>query len=261
MPNQFISDSIINITAPTNYIQLGPTFKTAWDDRKFLIFRNGLLISKQTYNIIIPSPYNNYKEKVLYSTITFKPGDRIEIFYIENKENFANVPFNRESRIASYIYYARSDNQKLIKIPYPNSSYRRSKDSFMLFNDKGEHLDCRYDYTVSVDGRYVTLAEHAVLEKTMINYVVFTFCYVENRSIDEQEEEIDQWDQGSSRASRIDYNYSYSIYNPSNTSGTVKFTPAFTGWSNMIQENFMLFGNSVFIEPSRYNIVNNYRTY
>ena len=69
-PYQFINNSIINITAPTNYIKLGESMKTAWDDRKFLVFRNGYLISKQTYNFIIPSPYNNYKEKVFYSTIT-----------------------------------------------------------------------------------------------------------------------------------------------------------------------------------------------
>ena len=257
MPHQFISNTIINITAPTNSIILGDTFKTAWDDRKFLVFRNGYLLSKQIYNFIIPSPYNNYKEKVFYSTITFQPGDRIEIFYIENEQNFANVPFNRESRIASYIYYARSRDQRLIKIPYPNSSYRRSKDSFILFNDDGRHLDIRYDYTVSADGRFVTLADHEVLKERMLNFVVFTFCYTENRSINEQEEEVDPMDDDTTNLESINYTYSYSIENVTNTPGLVKFTPPFTGWANMIKENFILFGNSVFIDPVRYEVVSN----
>ena len=250
----FVSGSTI-ISGPTTSIVLGEEFKTAWDDRKFLIFRNGTLLPKQTYVITIPSPYNNYLNKILYSTIAFQPGDRIEIFYIENQENFANVPFNRDVHLASYIYYAKANKEKLIKIPYPNSSYRRSKDAFYLFNDKGEHLDCRYDYTVSEDGRYVTLSEQNILEKMLENYLVFTFCYVENKSINGQEKDRDMFD--TINLSEIKYKYSYSIENLNDTSGLVTFSPPFNDYPNMLKKNFMLFGNTVFIDPKRYKVVDN----
>lgn len=245
----------LDVDAPVYQLELGPEFVSGWDDRKYLVFRNGHLLPKQTYNIIIPSHHNNYLKKILYSTVGFSKGDRIEIFYIENQENFANVPFNRETRVASYIYYAKSNNQKLIKIPYPNSSYRRSKDSFYLFNDKGEHLDCRFDYTVSVDGRYVTLADHAKLKVMMLDYVVFTFCYIQNRSIDGQEQETDMFD--TVNLAEIEYEYSYSLENINDTSGTVVFSPPFDKWPNINKENFMLFGNSVYIDPERYEIIDN----
>jgi len=245
----------LDVDAPVYQLELGPEFVSGWDDRKYLVFRNGHLLPKQTYNIIIPSHHNNYLKKILYSTVGFSKGDRIEVFYIENQENFANVPFNRETRVASYIYYAKSNNQKLIKIPYPNSSYRRSKDSFYLFNDKGEHLDCRFDYTVSADGRYVTLADHAKLKVMMLDYVVFTFCYIQNRSIDGQEQETDMFD--TVNLAEIEYEYSYSVENIDDTSGTVVFSPPFDKWTNNTKENFMLFGNSVYIDPERYEIIDN----
>ena len=253
--NQDLFNIDFTVNAPVYQLELGPEFKSGWDDRKYLIFRNGALLPKQTYNIIIPSPFNNYLKKMIYSTVPFWKEDRIEVFYIENQQNFANVPFNREVRVASYIYYAKLENQKLIKIPYPNSSYRRSADAFLLFNDLGEHLDYRYDYTVSADGRYVTLTDANALEEVMVNYVVFTFCYVGNRSINGQEEETDPND--TVNLSEIKYSYSYSNDNPTDTSGLVTFSPTFAGWPNMTKENYMLFGNTVFIDQSRYNVVSN----
>lgn len=245
----------LDVDAPVYQLELGPEFVSGWDDRKYLVFRNGHLLPKQTYNIIIPSHHNNYLKKILYSTVGFSKGDRIEVFYIENQENFANVPFNRDVHLASYIYYAKSNKEKLIKIPYPNSSYRRSKDAFYLFNDKGEHLDCRYDYTVSADGRYITLSEKNILETMLVNYLVFTFCYVENRSINGQEQDRDMFD--TINISEIKYKYSYSIEKLNDISGLVEFTPTFTDYPNILKENFMLFGNSVFIDPERYEVVDN----
>lgn len=245
------------VSGGTSYqIELGEEFKTAWDKRKFLVFKNGTLMSKQTYFITIPSPFNNYAKKILYTTVPIIAGqDRIEIFYIENQENFANVPFNRDTHLSSYLYYAKSNKERIIKIPYPNSSYRRSKDAFMVFNDKGEHLDYRYDYTVSKDGKYIVLEDHAILQKMLTNYLVFTFSYVPNRSIDGLEEEPDSDDTIS--IADVTYKYSYSIQNMTNATGLVTFSPSFADYPNMMKENFMLFGNSVFIDQSRYEIVSN----
>lgn len=251
---QFFYKSYTILEDKTNKLKLDNTFKTAWDGTKYLIFRNGYLLNNSVYKIGIPSFDNFLATKTIYTTVTFKKNDRIDIFYIENDDLLHDVPFNRDLYINTRRIFATQDNQLIVKIPYPYDEYPRGEKMFICMTEDGRYLDNRYDYTTSENGEYITLYDKNILPVSYVDYLIFLFPYVR---ADFETEGYDEDKENAGNASGIDFEYSYSILSPDNEEeGIVHFYPIFE-YYNIDKSNFILFGNSTFIDPERYKVIDN----
>lgn len=229
-------------------------FKTGWNDDKYLVFRNGLLLNKGTYRIAIPSFENTYNFKCIYSMINFVPGDRVDVFYIESEESFDDVPFNGNMYVNIQRQWCINDEQLLFKVPYPYPSYPRGEKMFICMNDEGEYLDNRDDYTTSYDGEYITLNERYGNMISYVNYLLFLFPYV---MADWETEGGEDENQQSGNRTGVDLFQSYSILSKSSEStGIINFYPAFDKY-NIDNKSMMLFANTTYIDQDRYKILNN----
>ena len=119
---------------------------------------------------------NIYGDKLIFSASSFKPGDRIDLFYIESRDDMDLVPYNRDVYMSSKIVTSYKNNQKVVKVPYPNKVYPRGQKQFFIFTKDGIFLDNRYDYTLSDDKEYVSFKKD-VLPNTG-DFVTFVFPYV-----------------------------------------------------------------------------------
>lgn len=229
-------------------------FKTAWNENFFHIFKNGKLLNKGIYTLQIPAIDNLYAEKCLYLISTLKKGDDLDIYYIENNDSMMDVPFNRDLYISTVRQYATKDEQTLYKVPYPYSTYPRGENMFFILDKDGEYLDKNHEYTTSADGDWIELRPELATLAAYVDFLTFAFPYVK-----------EDWESESGRNdeifagnnSGIDFDFSYSILDPSNaTTGLVNFYPPFTNFE-LSKKNFILFGNSTMIDPDRYEVVNN----
>ena len=238
---------------------LDETFKTAWDPKKYIIFKDGHLLSPSMYSIYIPSFDNDYSEKCIYFPYRIDPSkNRLDIFYIEH-DDFINMRFNQDAFITTKKAFCENKGQTLVKVPYPNDFYPRSKQMFFVLDGKkGTYLDSRYDYITADGAEYIVLKEDTHLVKPYDDYLTFVFPYV-SEEFDVGEDNEDAVGEASG-ISFLTYHSSYdpkkgSYYNPN---GIVKFTEedAFDKY-DLTANNIMLFCNNTFMEPDRYKILNN----
>ena len=248
---QFIHKQI-KISDDTVKIDLESDFITGWNDKKYVIFRNGLLMNPATLHFVIPTFDNSYLKKMVYSTVTFCKGDIVDIYYIESGDDMSRVPVSRDTYISSFRYRAKKDNDRIIKIPYPNDTYPRSQSSFFVFHKNGTYLDNRIDYLISEGGQYITLSEEYALERENIDYIVFCFPMrpEEVEIIREDPEKID-FNTGTAF-----FKYAYSVRVDDEQTGAVKFAPKFDGYT-LTSKNIMLFSSGTYIAPDRYDILDN----
>lgn len=251
---QFFYESYTISETTTNILRLSNTFKTAWDSSKYMIFRNGYLLNSNVYKMGIPSFKNILKTKTIYSMVSFKKGDRIDVFYIENKDILEDVPFNRDLYITTRRVFAVQDDQVDIKIPYPYDSYPRGDKMFICLTKSGMYLDNRYDYNTSFDKEYLTLRYENRLISSYVDYLIFLFPYVR---ADFESDSYNEIKDKTGNFTGIDFEYSYSILNPSNEEeGIVNFYPIFDQYT-LQKKNFILFGNTTLIDKDRYNLIDN----
>ena len=111
-----------NIERNSNYISLEDEFKSGWDTKRYMIFKNGHLLNNSIYKIIAPNFTNGVKYKRVYSASTFKEGDYVDVFYIECDDNFTHVPYNHDVYMSSKVVYAEKNNQTVVRVPYPYKS-------------------------------------------------------------------------------------------------------------------------------------------
>lgn len=160
----------------SNILKLDGTFRTGWNKDKYLLFKNGYLVNRAIYWVRVSDMENIYGDKLIFSASSFKPGDRIDLFYIESRDDMDLVPYNRDVYMSSKIVTSYKNNQKVVKVPYPNKVYPRGQKQFFIFTKDGIFLDNRYDYTLSDDKEYVSFKKD-VLPNTG-DFVTFVFPYV-----------------------------------------------------------------------------------
>ena len=160
----------------SNILKLDGTFRTGWNKDKYLLFKNGYLVNRAIYWVRVSDMENIYGDKLIFSASSFKPGDRIDLFYIESRDDMDLVPYNRDVYMSSKIVTSYKNNQKVVKVPYPNKIYPRGQKQFFIFTKDGIFLDNRYDYTLSDDKEYVSFKKD-VLPNTG-DFVTFVFPYV-----------------------------------------------------------------------------------
>jgi len=250
----------IKTTNPNGDIYLaledGKDMATAWDPTRFVMFRNGYLINACLYQVIIPSFDNSYGRKFIYSAVPFKNNDRIDLFYIESRDNeFQQVRFNQDIYIQTRQVVWDNKTSNIIKIPYPYSAYPRDKHMFYIFSGKtGCYLDARYDFTTDEPtNEYVTLnyPDRDMKE----SYIVFTFPYAK----EEFEDESDTIGIGEKSGVSFFACYSYpddDSESYKNNEGILKFDPVFTTY-RIKKENILLFRNTTLMQPELYEVKNN----
>ena len=160
----------------SNILKLDGTFRTGWNKDKYLLFKNGYLVNRAIYWVRVSDMENIYGDKLIFSASSFKPGDRIDLFYIESRDDMDLVPYNRDVYMSSKVVTSYKNNQKVVKVPYPNKVYPRGQKQFFIFTKDGIFLDNRYDYTLSDDKEYVSFKKD-VLTNTG-DFVTFVFPYV-----------------------------------------------------------------------------------
>lgn len=247
----------VNISADTHKLNLNYNeLKTAWDPKKYHIFLNGYLLNSSLYKIAIPGLDNFYSKKVLYSLVKLSRGNRLDIFYIENGDAFSDVPFNRDMFIALRKVMADQETQTVFQIPYPYKDYPRGENMFFVTDKNGTYMDNRRDYTVSEDGEYISLANKNMIENPLIDFLIFTFPYVradwETTGMETEDSDEDNYKFGEETGIRLLQSYSLQA----NSNGLVTFSPTFSRYS-LNKGNVILFGNSTFIDPSRYELTSN----
>lgn len=247
----------VDITADTHKLDLKYNeLLTGWNPKKYQIFVNGYLLNSSLYKLAIPGLDNFYSKKVLYSLVKLSRGDRLDIFYIENGDVFDDVPFNRDMYIALRKVVAEEETQTVFEVPYPYKDYPRGEHMFFVTDKNGKYLDNRTDYTVSEDGEYITLANKNLIENPLIDFLIFAFPYVRadweiGGMLNENSDE-DNYKFGEDTGIRLLQSYSLQA----NNQGLVTFSPAFDRYS-LNKSNVILFGNSTFIDPSRYELTSN----
>lgn len=173
----------------SNILKLDGTFRTGWNKDKYLLFKNGYLVNRSIYWVRVSDMENIYGDKLIFSASSFKPGDRIDLFYIESRDDMDLVPYNRDVYMSSKIVTSYKNNQKVVKVPYPNKVYPRGQKQFFIFTKEGIFLDNRYDYTLSDDKEYVSFKKD-VLPNTG-DFVTFVFPYVRsNFGVDGEYEDV-----------------------------------------------------------------------
>lgn len=247
----------VDITADTHKLDLKYNeLLTGWNPKKYQIFVNGYLLNSSLYKLAIPGLDNFYSKKVLYSLVKLSRGDRLDIFYIENGDVFDDVPFNRDMYIALRKVVAEEETQTVFEVPYPYKDYPRGEHMFFVTDKNGKYLDNRTDYTVSEDGEYITLANKNLIENPLIDFLIFAFPYVradwETSGMLNENSDEDNYKFGEDTGIRLLQSYSLQA----NNQGLVTFSPAFDRYS-LNKSNVILFGNSTFIDPSRYELTSN----
>lgn len=240
-------------------ITLDETFRTAWDKSKYLVFKDGYLLSPSMYVLSIPTWDNDLSEKAIYFPYKLDTEkNTIDVFYIEHND-FVNVRFNQDAYIETKKAYCENKNQILVKVPYPNDFYPRDKKMFFVLDGQtSAYLDDRYDYVTADGAEYIVLKEDTHLVNPYKDYLTFVFPYV----AEEIDSDMDDED-GVGEHSGVSFLALHSSYDPkretySNPYGIVSFTEEamFTKY-DLTKEKIMLFCNSTFIEPDRYKLLNN----
>lgn len=238
-----------------NRLELGPYFKGGWNPEKYIIFANNKLLNRSDYRLMIPAPDNTLKYKVVYFFKKFPAGTPIDVYYVECDDNFSNVPFNKDLTLYAKEIYAAKDNQKVVKIPYPYMTYPRDDHTLMVFTDKGVKLDRVVDFKTSLDRTYITLSDKFALKKKHENFLVFIFPYTKaDFEIEDEEDAISG--KKTTERSGVTFFYSFSKITGDTTSGLVEFDPPFTKY-DLDKSDFILFGNSTWIDPDRYDFIDN----
>lgn len=240
-----------NIGADTLKLDLNvDEFKTGWDTSRYVVFRNGYMMNSSMYLIYVPMLDNYLVSKVLYTMTKFKKGDRIDIFYIESEDMFSPVPINRDVYLCIKRQYANENDQRAVKIPYPYSTYPRGQKMFFVCDKNGYYLDNRYDYQISEDDEYIFLRESNTLRTKLVDYLIFTFPYAKQ---DWEWEDSEDSDDMEGEKSGTSFFIAYSV---SASNGRVYFNPIFDQYT-IDKRCLLLFGNTTFIDPERYKIIDN----
>lgn len=253
---QFLHERI-NITETTVKLELGVTFKTGWNPDNYLVFQNGMLLNSVLYRVYCPSFTSSYVVKVIYNRNLFRKGDYIDIFYIEADDRFKNIRFNHDAYIRYVKYICEAENQVIVRVPYPYTGYPKLSEMFFIFNTQTKrYLAKEEDYTVDPTGHYVTLNKNDILVTPNVDSITFVFPYCQS----DFESEISKDEVGEDTGTSFTIS-SYEWIPPTPTTAysltnIIEFKPPFTRYT-LTKENFLLFKNTIFVDPYKYQIVDN----
>jgi len=237
--NQFLYESFIP-TATTTIITLSDKFRTAYNEKKFMVFVNGRYLNSGFYKILIPS-INNSKitERAIYTMKTLSPTDRVDIFYC-SVPKMTRINANGDLLIQCIKSKATINNQSRFEVPYPFSNYPKNYDSFFCIKnstyvDKSEYI---------IDGDYIQFID-AEDYSALAGDLIFVFPYYKPDGM--ADTQVDP-------SSALDFISRYT--RTTADTDTIVFTPDYHG-SVIEKSTVHIFNNSTYIDPSRYELIGN----
>lgn len=243
--NQFLYKRF-NITQSNYRIKLDSEFKTGWNPKHYIVFRNGYLLNPALWEIVCPTLDTSYKDKYLFSRTSFIQNDWIDVFYIEHECNFKEVKFNQDVYIKCVKVYCSEVGQRVIKIPYPYHSYPKADNMFYVFSNVSKRFLVKdgLDYTLDSTNTHIYIHNKFLTTDTDSSFTfVFPYCTSEH-----------------------DFDNNASVGETSDLSVLKRFPTGKTG-ANLLFDNFdeytitqdnsLLLCNDNVVNPSEYNIVNN----
>ena len=264
--NETYTSSNNDYTASSNIIELRSSMKTAWNKDKFLIFLNGFYIGRNHYHVIIPSFDNEYLKKNIIFDFPLPDKSQVDIIYMESDEDMDNVKFNRDLKLYHREIFLKDSQYDIanyylesypIKVPYPYDLYPKGPHTFYVFSSEHEHLIQNVDYDFFNGYDYIALRfdrRHLNIPANYLErYISFVFPFV-RRDWEETDYNYENTEDSFGTRSGITYFISESISTDAN--GNIKFSPKFTQYT-LTKNNFLLFSNTTFIDPERYNIIAN----
>lgn len=236
------------VNSSTLKFDLDESFKTAWNPKYYIIFRNGYKLNPNMYRMKCPSFSKQYDAKTIYSLVRFASNDTLDVFYIESDNDyFLSLDTSKDMIIKTYTIIATSNDQYTIDIPYPYESYDKSIDRFFIFDLRtNTFLKLNTDYTVHTTGldRYISLVEEKKL--SINNKLIFLFPYCITNYVD-----LDIAQEASNTV--INYLKGNGIVN----GRYLSLTPTSFNDYTLTKDNSLLFYDDELIDPSTYSINNN----
>ena len=235
------------ITSETHKLVLDEAFKTGWESKNYVIFRNGLKLNPNMYFVSCPTLGTSYTTKTVYTTVTLKANDRLDIFYIEGNDVFHPIEFNKDVYIRPMIAKPTTTDLSTIVIPYPYGSYPHDSNLFLVYDVKHKKFlkEDKDEFLFSNEKTSIQLSKDYELE-SRDDYVIFLFpacitCF---------EDSID-------KVNDVDYMNIYTLTASSGNSSnqTLNF-PNFTGWT-LTKDNTALFKTGNKVRSDEWEIVNN----
>ena len=264
--NETYTSANKDYTASSNIIELRSSMKTAWNKDKFLIFLNGFYIGRNHYHVIIPSFDNEYLKKNIIFDFPLPDKSQVDIIYMESDEDMDNIPFNRDLKLYHREVFLQDLQYDIanyylesypIKVPYPYDLYPKGPHTFYVFSSEHEHLIQNVDYDFFNGYDYIALRfdrRHLNIPANYLErYISFVFPFV-RRDWEETDYDYENTEDSLGTRSGVTYFISESISTDAN--GNIKFSPKFTKYT-LTKNNFLLFSNTTFIDPERYNIIAN----
>lgn len=249
-----------------NILVLGYYMRTAWNENKFLIFVNGLYVGRNHYRVLIPSFDNEYLEKYVVFDFPLPDKGQVDVIYMESDEDMDNVPFNRDLKLyhkeiflkdLQYDISNRYSESYPIKVPYPYSLYPKGPHTFYVFSSEHEHLIQNVDYEFYNGYDYIILRfdnRHLNIPADYLyRYISFVFPYTRR---DWEETDYNWKNTEDSFGSRSGVTYFTTESTSTNANGDIIFSPKFTKYT-LTKENFLVFSNTTFIDPTRYDLIDN----
>ena len=264
--NETYTSANKDYTASSNIIELRKSMKTAWNKDKFLIFLNGFYIGRNHYHVIIPSFDNEYLKKNIIFDFPLPDKSQVDIIYMESDDDMDNIPFNRDLKLYHREVFLQDlqydiSNYYLesypIKVPYPYDLYPKGPHTFYVFSSEHEHLIQNVDYDFFNGYDYIALRfdrRHLNIPANYLErFISFVFPFV-RRDWEETDYNYENTEDSFGTRSGVTYFISESISTDGN--GNIKFSPKFTKY-NLTKNNFLLFSNTTFIDPTRYDLISN----
>ena len=240
---QFLYKQYI-VSADTIGFDLDETFKSGWNPNHYHIFRNGLKLNPNMYIVKCPTLDNVYDRKTVYTFVKFLANDRLDVFYIEDNDNFKPIRFSQDMYIRSIKVYTKEKDQ-VLKIPYPYKSYPNDPSMFYIFDPKTKkYLVEIKDYILETVNSYVRFRDEYPLDEGDYMVFVFPYCVTDYTEIG-----IDSLEEISN------FNI-HKCTGISKSGNDVVFAPEFNDYT-LTKENVLLFYRDNIVDQSKYTIKSN----
>lgn len=168
--NQFIYKRYKPLAALSYNFILDDTFKTAWNKKHYIVFRNGYMVSPTLYEVLCPDLDHPTLQKKIVYRMQCNVNDRFDVFYIEHEHNFKQISFNQDA----YVKCIRAAGAKVIKIPYPYHNYPKGSNMFYVFSNVSQKYLMSTDYELDSTNTHITVHDDTTINGNFT--FVFPYC-------------------------------------------------------------------------------------
>lgn len=105
-------------------------FNTCTNRNSYMVFRNGRLLSKDMFELLVPDYDNPFPETFIYSKKMFKAGDRVEVFYLPIDYRYLDL--SNDTQVKVLRTRSVSDGQSTIEMPIEFDNFSDAENNFFV---------------------------------------------------------------------------------------------------------------------------------